>query len=191
MTAFEVHHFPISRRFRGVAGVLGTMAALATPGCFAKQTPTGEGDDGGPLPTTNNAAPKGPLGIHCGTDQATGVGLCLGTTACPQQEINPNAFPNCGLKTTGSPFDVECLCNGTSLCPAGVATTCQDLADLLSRRTVADVCNEVGVGACVDVSHPASTGTTGGTQGTSSSTCDQACAADCASNPTCLVGCGC
>jgi hypothetical protein len=164
--------------------------ALGLAGCFARE-PTldgGNGPDGGVSPSPAN--PSGPIGVSCGQDPTSGVTLCLGTTACPNLEIDPSTMPGCGFKTTRSPFDLECVCNGNSLCPMGVASSCSQVKSLIGNRSVADICSQVGVGSCVDVSGAPSAGTASGSGG-ASSTCDQNCAADCASNPTCLVACGC
>lgn len=128
----------------------------------------------------------GASGVNCGPDPVSGVTLCTGTTACPDTAIDPNALPGCGFKTVVPSFDLECVCNGNQLCPIGVAATCDELPKLLLRRTVAEVCSQVGTASCKEVGAGPSTGSGG-----KSSTCDPRCSADCAGAPLCLRGCGC
>ena len=127
-------------------------------------------------------------GSGCTTDSATGITLCAGTTECPGVSVNPNAFPGCGFRTVTGTFDLECLCNGVSLCPIGVAESCSQIAGLLSGRTTANICNLVATGACQTVGS-GQTAPTGA--GGASSTCDPSCAADCANAPSCIEACGC
>jgi hypothetical protein len=133
--------------------------------------------------TTNGSADTG---VACGTDAESGVRLCLGTTECADTKLDLDAFPGCGFRTTHGSYDLECLCNGSALCPVGVAASCDELPGLFAHKSLADICNQAGDGACKEVGKaggPSSTGT--------SSTCDRGCAAECGSSPPCLQACGC
>lgn len=162
-----------------VACILGLLAwVYGAGGCVQKPSKSTAGDAG-------DAGTAG-SGVHCGADPVSGVTLCSGTTLCPGAVLDANELPGCGYRTLVPSFDLECVCNGTDLCPIGVAATCADVSTLLTKRTLVDICNQVGAGTCKDVSRGSGTGTGGG-----SSTCDRGCAADCAGSAVCLQGCGC
>jgi hypothetical protein len=170
-------------------------APLLLTACIANPLDETASDTSSQSTTTTGATAGGvPVGVDCGTDTTSGVTLCVGSSVCPNDEINPNDFPNCGFRTTSPSFDLECLCDGNQLCPIGIASTCADVATLVTNRTVADICNQIGAGTCIEVGGgtPTTTTTTGtGGQTGASATCDTSCASDCANVPTCLIACGC
>lgn len=162
--------------------LLAMTAFLALSSCIKGKS---TGDDAGTSSGGRGGA-GGATGVQCGPDPVSGVTLCVGTTECPNANVDPDTFPGCGYKTTTPSFDLECVCDGNTLCPIGVAATCADIAPLFAKRTVRDVCNQIGSGSCIEV------GTTPpGTGGSRSSTCDPTCSAECAGSPTCLQACGC
>ncbi len=122
-------------------------------------------------------------GVGCGTDPESGVKLCLGTTECPDVSLDTDAFPDCGFRTTSGSYDLECVCNGNTLCPVGVASSCAEIGDLFAHKSLADFCNQSG---CKEV---APSGTS--KPATRSPSCDASCAADCAGNAPCVQACGC
>ena len=134
--------------------------------------------------TSPAAAPV--TGVSCGTDPQTGVTLCEGVTACPGVDVDPGAFPSCGFRPRGTAqLDLECLCNGESLCPIGVPTTCADATQLLEQAGSAlTVCQQVDQSSCITVG-----GT--GAGAAAASTCDRACESECQSDPGCVSLCGC
>lgn len=146
--------------------------ALSLGSCI--QNPTSNSSDAGAAAT----------GVNCGTDPTSGVTLCLGTTQCPGGDIPQDTLEGCGYQTVVPSFDLECLCNGTSLCPIGVAATCADVSTLIGKRTLADICNQISDGTCKPVAASAPSGTGG-----SSSTCAPTCTQDCAGSPICLTSC--
>jgi hypothetical protein len=125
-------------------------------------------------------------GVDCGKDPESGVTLCLGTKECADTMLDLDAFPGCGLKSTHDTYDLECVCNGNALCPVGVASSCDELAGLLTHRTIADICNQAGDGACTEVGQTQATPAP-----THSATCDQGCAAECEGAASCIQMCGC
>lgn len=127
---------------------------------------------------------SGASGSTCTANAATGVTLCLGTTACPNVTVDSVQFPNCGFYTYVPDFDLECVCLGNYLCPVGVVSSCDQVSALFSNNTLADICNKVSLGYCTQ-------GTRSSTQGGTSSTCDQTCYATCVGAPACIVACGC
>jgi hypothetical protein len=140
----------------------------------------GDGDAG-----TTTSTSKTPQGADCGKDPTSGVTLCSGTSACPDVVVDGKELPGCGFRTVSPSFDLECVCNGTDLCPIGVAATCAEAADALAGRSLNDICNQVGSGTCRSLVDAPAKGKPG------SSACDRACAIDCAGSPTCLKSCGC
>lgn len=175
-------HPGMRRRSTGFAPML-ALAVLwfIASGCVAAKPAADKGDAG----ATPAAAPG--KGIQCGKDPVSGVTLCSGTTACPDAVLDSKEFSGCGYRTVVPSFDLECVCNGNELCPIGVAATCDDVATLLGRRTLADICNQAGTGACKEVA--ASPG--GGAGGNAASSCDRICLSECAGSPLCAQSCGC
>ena len=86
-------------------------------------------------------------GIHCGVDPSSGISLCLGISTCPSVRVDPDQFPECGYRISGSAIDLECLC-GDSLCPMGPAVSCLDARNLLSEQSALGVCASVADGRC-------------------------------------------
>src|SRR5579872_5122306 len=103
------------------------LAALASAGCVQLST----GDPTSTSPATGSSGGAvggvgdgGGAGTGCAPDPQTGTVLCAGVAGCPGLTIDPSAWPSCGFRDTGgTTLDLECLC-GDSLCPIGVATSC-------------------------------------------------------------------
>jgi hypothetical protein len=176
------------------AAGLGSALALTAAGCMQIST-GGEGDGGTAAASSDGGtaatdATSGSMGTNCGTDPQTGVVLCLGSSACPNLMVDTSAFPSCGFHQGGSsPLDLECLCNGTELCPIGVPTTCAEATQLLSQQQSAlQVCQQVSNGGCLSL-EDAGSGSGGGTTGLSAAC--QTCVSGCGSTPACYQSCGC
>jgi hypothetical protein len=175
----------------------GGFIAFVAAGCLQIDTGTGDppGSSGGSSPSgsgtpaTLTGEDGGAAGTSCGSDPTTGTTLCLGVTSCPSLTIDPNAWPSCGFRPTGgSTLDLECLC-GDSLCPIGVATSCETATSLLSMQTQLMVCEQVSEQRCVAVT-PA-TGASGGEDAGTPSTCNQTCLVGCGTADDCRQLCGC
>src|SRR6185503_7363975 len=80
--------------------------------------PRGE-TDSGPSSEDSGTASRD---IVCHTDPTSLIELCSGSMACPGLFLDPVAFASCGFRGPG--VDVECICNGNSLCPVAVQTNC-------------------------------------------------------------------
>jgi hypothetical protein len=116
----------------------------------------GESDAG----TTDSGS--GAATIVCHTDSL--IELCTGSTACPGLFIDPVAFARCGFRGAG--VDVECMCNGNSLCPVAVQTSCSYVASQLSLKTYDEICAAAVSGGCIDVNNlPRGAGGRGGAGG--------------------------
>jgi hypothetical protein len=162
------------------------LAAAATTSCGVK--PLADGSDD--TQSSSGASTTKQTGVNCGTDPESGVKLCLGTSECPDVKLDADAFPSCGFHSTTKRYDIECVCNGTELCPVGVASSCDDIAGLFVHKSVADVCNQISDGACTPVARSAGSASPSAPGGTSSS-CDRGCVADCEGSPPCVQACGC
>jgi hypothetical protein len=126
-------------------------------------------------------------GLNCTTDPTSQLTLCAATTLCPAFRLDVVSFPGCGFLESQLGIDLECVCNGTLLCPIGVQTSCTTIRSLVAQRTVTDICNQVVNGTCRDLGGVPAAG-----QGGASSTCDRNCAATCPPNsPSCITSCGC
>jgi hypothetical protein len=182
---------PPTLRMALAAGFLG----LAAAGCVAVSTGTG---DAGPAPSGTTPVgggggiEGGTTGTGCGPDPTTGAVLCLGVTACPSLAIDPSAWPSCGFRVAGgTTLDLECIC-GDSLCPIGVATSCEQATTLLSSQTQLMVCEQVAEQRCLTVTPPATTPSgSGGPDAGVPSTCNQTCLVGCGTAADCLQLCGC
>jgi hypothetical protein len=183
------------------------IAVLASPflACVQVGTSTGSGTDstGGTSSgtTASSSGDASTAATGCATDPQTGLTLCLAIAACPNISIDQGAFPTCGFRQGGvSEFDVECLCNGTELCPLGAPASCSDVTTLLAQEMSAlVVCEQVSSGTCILQSDAgaSSSGSSGGGSGsgsggssTQSSAC-QTCTANCGGTPACYQACGC
>jgi hypothetical protein len=120
-------------------------------------------------------------GTNCGVDPSTGIALCLGISSCPTVRVDPDQFPGCGYRISGSRLDLQCLC-GDSLCPMGAAASCQDAQALLAEGSAQAVCASIAEGRCPLVEQTAHS---------SSSSCDKQCRASCSGVPGCITLCGC
>jgi hypothetical protein len=136
----------------------------------------------GTTPTTSGASGGGSA---CATDPQTGVTLCEQLNACPGVAVDQGTFPDCGFRLRGAgPIDLECLCNGTALCPLGAPTSCATAAQLLAQQGSAlTVCQQLDQGGCLALG--------GADAGAPSSLCDRACESQCQSDPGCVSLCGC
>jgi hypothetical protein len=177
--------------------LLACAAPVVALGCLQIDTGTDAGttsgttaSDGGTA-TSEDSSTGSSTGVNCGADPTTGVTLCLGTTACPNASIDTSAFPNCGFRPgTGSPFDLECLCAGSELCPIGVPTSCDEVAQLLTQQQSAlQVCAQVSNGGCLALDGGTGSGSGGST--TSLSAECQTCVSGCGATPACYQSCGC
>jgi hypothetical protein len=154
--------------------------------CGINPFDTGSSQQGSASEKSTSEQGASDTGVSCGTDEETGVRLCLGTTECKDVQLDPDAFPGCGLRTTHGSYDVECVCNASSLCPVGIASSCDEIEGLFAHKSLTDICNQAGDGMCTEV------GRAGRTPSRSTpSTCDGVCAADCAGSPACMAACGC
>jgi hypothetical protein len=105
----------------------------------------------------------------------------LGISSCPGVRVDPDQFPDCGYRVSGSKIDLECLC-GDSLCPMGKAASCRDAQLLLSDQSAQGVCASVSDGLCQLVQQ---------TPHGPASSCDSECRAQCGGAPDCILLCGC
>ena len=168
------------RRVTGMLLLLPVASACVTATDSTSQT---TGQSGQTVPSTTVT----PTGISCSFDTNTGSNLCVGTTACPNVLVNTVQFPNCGFRTVAPSFDLECICFGNYLCRVGTpVATCQAVSTLFSTTTLAEVCNGVSLGYCIQGAASVSQGTGG-----AASTCDQTCYSTCVGAPACIVACGC
>jgi hypothetical protein len=87
-------------------------------------------------------------GIDCIVEPTTGKTLCTGIAACPDVVVDHDVYPNCGFRP-GSTLALECACNG-SLCPLGIASTCEEAAKLLAAQSESIVCLQVSEGRCTE-----------------------------------------
>lgn len=139
----------------------------------ATGSPTGASGSGGGSATAS--------GTNCGVDPTSGIALCLGISSCPSVRVDPDQFPDCGYRISGSVIDLECLC-GDSLCPMGSAASCLDAKALLGEQSAQEVCAGIADGKCQVVKQ---------TSSNSGSTCDKDCRAQCSGVPGCITLCGC
>jgi hypothetical protein len=175
----------------GLLPMLGCLAlSTSQPDAGAAATTTG---DGGVAVEGGDGSAGG--GTGCGTDPQTGVTLCLGTSACPGATIDSSAFPGCGFRQGGtSLLDLECVCSGGQLCPIGVPTTCDAVAQLLTQQQSAlQVCQQVSTGSCQALggSGSSSGSGSGSSSGSTLSGACQACLSSCGMTPACFSTCGC
>lgn len=122
---------------------------LLLAGCVLPTIGQGKGDGGSGTDAgtaaTGDAAPP-VTGAGC-TDYAPGARLCVAVSTCPTVVVERDIHPRCGFRVHGSALDLECWC-GTSLCPMGVPTTCDQAARLLATQNEFLVCAQEGEGRC-------------------------------------------
>ncbi len=143
-----------------------------------------DSDDGGAASAGASGTGGGSAtatGTNCGVDPSSGIALCLGISSCPTARVDPDQFPDCGYRISGSTIDLECLC-GDSLCPMGSAASCLDAKALLADQSAQGVCAEIADGRCTTVKQ---------TSVSSSSMCDKECRSQCGGDPNCVTLCGC
>ena len=157
--------------------------------CSCLQIGTPQGADGGASSTATTgiggATAAAASGTNCGLDPSSGISLCLGISSCPTVQVDPDQFPDCGYRISGSIIDLECLC-GDSLCPMGAAASCLDAKALLSDQSAQGICAEVADGKCQVVKQTATS-----TSSNTSANCDKDCRAECSGEPGCITLCGC
>jgi hypothetical protein len=133
-------------------------------------------------------------GTGCGTDPATGVTLCTGTSECPTLVVDQSVFPECGFYFAGGSIFLACLCSNY-LCPMGLAATCDQAASVLQSTDEGSVCGEASNNACTVITSPSTSAGTGTTtpeaDSGGGSGCDTQCESDCAGEPDCIQMCGC
>jgi hypothetical protein len=177
-----------------------SLAALAIlpPSMVAclQQVSTGTGTTDTTATTSTAAATSTstavPVGSACGTDPQTQVTLCEGIDLCPSLTVDQDVLPGCGFRIhAGAVIDLECLCTD-SLCPIGVADSCDEATQLLTEQTSLGVCEQAAEGHCVQVVAPGATSPAStSAPATTTSTCDKTCESECAGEPDCLQLCGC
>jgi hypothetical protein len=148
--------------------------------CLQVGSPQGS-DAAGNAGTSGTGATAPASGTNCGVDPSSGISLCLGISSCPSVRVDPDQFPDCGYRISGSTIDLECLC-GDALCPMGSAASCLDAKALLREQSAQGVCAGVADGRCQVVKQ---TGTNSG------SSCDKDCRSQCSGVPGCITLCGC
>jgi hypothetical protein len=120
----------------------------------AARKDAGTSTDAGEAGTTPPARDAGGLlGALCGKDAQSGTELCLAISACPDDVIDPDLYPECGYQIRGNTYLMLCLCQGF-LCPIGVPQKCSDIAELLQSQSVLSVCAQINEGRCVRASKP-------------------------------------
>jgi hypothetical protein len=172
--------------------VIAFASALVLLACSDAQLGTDTGSSGGGGTSTGSTSSGaagttssgGGGGAACATDMQTGVTLCEELNGCPGVDVDQGSFPGCGFRLHGAgPIDLECLCNGTILCPIGAPSSCSAAAQLLAQQgSSLTVCQQVDQGGCLDL---------GADAGTAPSSCDRACESQCQSDPGCISLCGC
>ncbi len=165
--------------------VIVSLFVIALSSCLQIGTP--QGADGGASSsaaagTAGTGGASTASGTNCGVDPSSGIALCLGISSCPSVRVDPDQFPDCGYRISGSVIDLECLC-GDSLCPMGSAASCLDAKALLSDQSAQGVCAGIADGKCALVKQTS--------LGSSSNTCDTDCRAQCSGVPGCITLCGC
>ena len=144
-------------------------------------TDSGTADNAGTAGAAGSSTGTRVTGTNCGVDPSSGVSLCLGISSCPTVRVDPEQFPDCGYRISGSLIDLQCLC-GDSLCPIGAAASCLDAKALLSDQSGLGICARVADGRCELVKQTSNSGP---------STCEKDCRAQCAGVPGCIQLCGC
>jgi hypothetical protein len=125
-----------------------------------RPAPSGEVDSGTPSEDSGTGARD----IVCHTDPTSLIELCSGSMACPGLFLDPVAFASCGFRGPG--VDVECVCNGNSLCPVAVQTSCTYVGTQLALKTYDQICAPALAGGCIDVNNlPRGTGGISGAGG--------------------------
>ena len=157
----------------------GSVAACVQVGMPSDSDPSAA--NAGAAGASGASALAAATGTNCGLDPSSGITLCLGISSCPSVHVDPDQFPDCGYRISGSTIDLECLC-GDALCPMGAAASCLDAKALLSEQSAQGVCAGVAEGRCEVVKQ---------TSNSSSSTCDKECRAQCSGVPGCVQLCGC
>lgn len=158
-------------------------------GCGEFPSLGGGGGDAGAAASRGGASggtsgDAGVQGVDCITEPQTGATLCTGISSCPGVAVDHDLYPHCGFRPGGAVLDLECACQ-TSLCPVGVAKTCDDAKKLLGNQSETTVCAQVAEDRCTGGGVPATSGTS------TPSTCDKQCASECGGAPGCIHMCGC
>lgn len=154
---------------------IGTGSGGSDAGAASSASPAASG---GTTAATSDAG----AGVDCITESLTGATICTGIASCPNVTVDHDVFPDCGFRPGSGVIDLECACQN-SLCPIGVAKTCDEAAALLKDQNETTVCTQVSEGRC--------TGGTTTTTPAASSTCDKQCESECGGAPGCISLCGC
>jgi hypothetical protein len=158
--------------------LLGSLSACVQLG---QPQDSDAGTTGGAAGSVGASAGATASGTNCGLDPSSGISLCLGISSCPTVHVDPDQFPECGYRISGSTIDLECLC-GDSPCPMGAAASCLDAKALLSEQSAQGVCAGIAEGRCQVVKN---------TSTNSAATCDKECRSQCSGVPGCVQLCGC
>ncbi len=87
-------------------------------------------------------------GVDCIVEETSGETICSGMSSCPGLLVDHDNFPTCGFRPAAGVLDLECIC-ANSVCPIGVATTCEAAQKLLAGgQTQLSVCNQEYEGRC-------------------------------------------
>ncbi len=161
------------------------LALASLAGCVqlgqASDSGAADADAGTGIGGTDNGAGRAATGTSCGADPSSGISLCLGSSSCPGVKVDPDQFPGCGYRISGTTIDLECVC-GDALCPMGSGASCLDAKALLADQSALGVCATVAEGRCETIeTHAVS----------SPSTCDKDCRSRCSGDPNCFTLCGC
>jgi hypothetical protein len=193
---------------RDVSTILGPAPSLALLGlsvavggllaCLQNvSTGTGTTDPTATASTATTSSGSVPSGAGCTTDPVSQITLCEESSLCPTIDVDQSILPGCGFRMRNSDvIDLECGCSD-SLCPIGVADTCDEALTLLGQQTELSVCQQASEGRCVPLTSDAGASTSTGTSTTTtttpaaSSSCDKTCESECAGEPDCIQLCGC
>jgi hypothetical protein len=146
--------------------------------------------------TASTSSSSVPAGAGCATDPQSQITLCEESSVCPTIDVNQGILPGCGFRLRpGAVIDLECMC-ADSLCPIGVADTCDEALQLLGSQTSLSVCQQASDSRCVPLAASDAGTTATGTGATTpatttTSTCDKQCESECAGEPDCIQLCGC
>lgn len=160
-------------------------------GCEQLSKSLGGEESGGDASVSSDASAGKIVGAGCGTEQKSGVQLCLATSMCPKVVVDTQALPSCGFRVRGATADLVCAC-GTAICPMGIFATCAEAAQLLAKQTEQAVCVQLNEGRCTEpsASPSSSSSSTSGSSG-GNPTCDRQCLQECGGGAGCASVCNC
>ncbi len=162
------------------------VVSMVSLGCVDLTQGTGDGLDAGAAATDAGSAGEGGIvGGGCGTEQTSGIELCVATSMCPSVVVDIEAMPSCGFRVRGGAVDLVCACGG-AICPVGVFSTCAEASQLLASQTQQGVCVQVAEGRCTEPSTSSSSSSSG-----SNGACDRDCMKECGGGAGCASVCNC